>query len=123
MAIMERMFQNVISNAKAEGLIVGYPSIRIKEMPNAVETKIFVDKLGNTRKFEGLKYTYWCTTLASKTQQKVSEGHDGYSNEMIEALFEDSATNILQHSQQKVSKGLNGYSNEMIRVTFRRFCN
>ncbi|KAK1581578.1 hypothetical protein Q3G72_007136 [Acer saccharum] len=96
MATMVNCFKNLVEKKKAEGLIVGYPSSSIIQKSDGAETKIFIDKLDKTGKFEGLKYTYWCTSLVSKTRQTPSKVLNGYCTEMIEPSFEDSANNILQ---------------------------
>ncbi|KAI9186884.1 hypothetical protein LWI28_021893 [Acer negundo] len=66
--LLKRTLRN-IKSTKAEGLIVGYPSSSIIQKSDGAETKIFIDKLDKTGKFEGLKYTYWCTSLVSKVEQ------------------------------------------------------
>ncbi|KAK3218953.1 hypothetical protein Dsin_012923 [Dipteronia sinensis] len=125
MGVMVNAFKKLIKNLKVEGLIVGYPSFRMKENPDGVETKIFIDNMTKTGNFGGLKYTYWNTRLASKDllfivlQEKVAMryafcGHhfdnldqgieqnlQDSATDILQPNFEDSATNILQMSPMK----------------------
>ncbi|KAK3200784.1 hypothetical protein Dsin_024199 [Dipteronia sinensis] len=82
--ILAPLIKNVIGNKLTEGLIVAYPSIRIKERPESEEIKIFIDQLNKMGKFKGLKYTYWYTRRAIK------------AHGAMECFDDDSATDLLQ---------------------------
>ncbi|TXG49127.1 hypothetical protein EZV62_025002 [Acer yangbiense] len=62
--------QNVI------GIVVGKPFVpsELKEDSNEIEVRKFISDLCNTRKFEGLEYTYWCDVFASKHLESSATG-------------------------------------------------
>ncbi|KGN50104.1 uncharacterized protein LOC101219574 [Cucumis sativus] len=66
MDLMAQDFQKMISEFSLAGFIVGYPFDRLRNNPDAMQVKIFIDDLCKTGKLEGVKYTFWDECFTSK---------------------------------------------------------
>ncbi|XP_038875331.1 putative pre-16S rRNA nuclease isoform X1 [Benincasa hispida] len=66
MHLMAEDFERLISKFSLAGFIVGYPSLRLRRNPDAVQVKIFIDELCKTGKLEDVKYTFWDECFTSK---------------------------------------------------------
>ncbi|KAK4852523.1 hypothetical protein QYF36_024823 [Acer negundo] len=107
--LLKRTLRN-IKSTKAEGLIVGYPSSSIIQKSDGAETKIFIDKLDKTGKFEGLKYTYWCTSLVSKVEQakKLIDGlhkmwlFEGLKDTILQDLIRNTNIDFVEETEIEI---------------------
>lgn len=65
--LMANDFQTLVSRLSLVGLVVGYPfSIHGQHSVEAVQVKLFMEELSNTRKLDGMRYTYWDENYTSK---------------------------------------------------------
>ncbi|KAJ0048147.1 hypothetical protein Pint_15198 [Pistacia integerrima] len=58
--------QSLVSEFNLKGFIVGYPSNRQQNTPDAMQVKLFIEELSKTGKLEGVEYTYWEECFTSK---------------------------------------------------------
>ncbi|XAR54977.1 hypothetical protein NMG60_11030332 [Bertholletia excelsa] len=65
--LMAGDFKNLISELSLNGFVFGVPFDRLKQTPDAVTVKLFIDDLCKTGKLEGVKYTFWDECFTSKT--------------------------------------------------------
>ncbi|KAK2657927.1 hypothetical protein Ddye_010979 [Dipteronia dyeriana] len=64
--------QNLAENYKLLGLVFGYSFMRNRKA-NDVQTKILIDELHKSGKFEGLRYTFWDKGISSKRTEMSLE--------------------------------------------------
>ncbi|KAK9165907.1 hypothetical protein Scep_001098 [Stephania cephalantha] len=69
--LMAKDFQTLISELSLEGFVIGCCYDRRRYSPDAVHTKLFIEELHKTKKFEDLKYTYWDEHLTSKCAEAL----------------------------------------------------
>ncbi|KAL5757458.1 hypothetical protein ACOSP7_020069 [Xanthoceras sorbifolium] len=58
--------QELIKEHRPMGLVVTIPDIKLMDIHNGVDPKVFIDDMCKTGKFEGVKYTYWNMAFMSK---------------------------------------------------------
>ncbi|KAK2989111.1 hypothetical protein RJ640_018900 [Escallonia rubra] len=66
MDLMATDFQSLISELSLEGFVIGYPFVRQRGTPDAIQVKLFVDDLSKTGKLDSVTYTFWDECFTSK---------------------------------------------------------
>ncbi|KAK1552687.1 hypothetical protein Q3G72_021774 [Acer saccharum] len=65
-SMVAEIIQNLMYDYKLAGLVASYPFIKNNENYDGLEIRTLIKELNCTRKFYGLKYTYWDRRLLSK---------------------------------------------------------
>ncbi|KAK3228699.1 hypothetical protein Dsin_000580, partial [Dipteronia sinensis] len=90
-----------VSQQNVIGIVVGKPFVpsELKEDPNEMQVRKFISDLRNTRKFEGLEYTFWCDVFALKHLKSSAIGSPQHESDS--RVKEMAAVMTLQGFQER----------------------
>ncbi|KAJ0105980.1 hypothetical protein Patl1_17779 [Pistacia atlantica] len=95
-----------VSEFNLKGFIVGYPSNRQQNTPDAMQVKLFIEELSKTGKLEGVEYTYWDECFTSKNVELFLKPLKKTLTQYEAKTFLDkfAAVGILQEYLDKVNR-------------------
>ncbi|KAK1576493.1 hypothetical protein Q3G72_014415 [Acer saccharum] len=111
MSSMADMIQSLIPEHNIVGFVVGTR----KTNPTDAQMLIFIDDLGKTGKFEGLKYTLWDCEIASKNAEFVFNQHLKFFLEILNEPSDMSETIMEKCFAVSALQGYLDCTNKMVK--------
>ncbi|KAK0573545.1 hypothetical protein LWI29_009703 [Acer saccharum] len=105
MHTIANLFRTLIPRYNLEGAVIGCPDAENTDNLEVAKVKSFVEDLCNTRKLEGLKYTYWDKRFAparNSIRMEHDEGIEVYDNELSSVFI---LQGYLDHCGRKEKPG------------------
>ncbi|XP_042473014.1 putative pre-16S rRNA nuclease [Zingiber officinale] len=105
--LMAKDFQTLASQFSLAGLVVGFPfSLMGQTSVEAVQIRLFMEKLRKTGRLDGLTYTYWDESYTSKCVEALLEPLDLHPVKSKTIVDKFAAVGILQGYLDNMNRDL-----------------